>query len=84
MKIENLTEEESKTFVALLEKITNAETKVENIGGLRVWTIGNLEHRIIPSSVAIERLQNVIKELALLGKDLVWGPDLTVQVIRTE
>lgn len=49
---------------------------------IRLWKLGNLEHRIAPTKEAAEKLAS------LLGgytpgelMDLIWGPDLTVEII---
>lgn len=44
---------------------------------IRLWTMGSLEHRIIPTKAAVEKLRNIIKENHGDGVlNLVWGDDL--------
>jgi hypothetical protein len=46
----------------------------------RVWTLGSLEHGIIPKKETITKLQDQIKLLKEGSiEDIVWGPDLKVQ-----
>lgn len=46
-----------------------------------LWKLGDLEHKIIPSSESIEKLKDIV-ESHDYNKDLhvVWGPDLKVEV----
>jgi len=49
---------------------------------LVLWKLGNLEHKIIPSSESIDKLK---KEINSLDENeevqhVVWGPDLSVEV----
>lgn len=51
---------------------------------IRLWTLGSLEHRIVPTKYAIENLEKKIKEV--VGEEegvvnFVWGPDLEVKMI---
>lgn len=43
---------------------------------MRLWTLGNLEHRIFPSEDAMNQLENMLNEDGI--SDIIWGPDLTV------
>jgi hypothetical protein len=51
---------------------------------LRIWKLGSLEHKILPTEQAIETLATKIQEMLdnWDGKsdlDLIWGPELTVE-----
>lgn len=51
----------------------------------RVWTLGSLEHGIIPKKETIAKLQDQIKLLKEGSiEDIVWGPDLKVQEFDVE
>lgn len=44
---------------------------------IRLWTLGSLEHRMVPNQAAIERLANILKDWD--GKsdlEIIWGPEL--------
>lgn len=48
---------------------------------IRLWRLGSLEHKIIPTKEAVEKLRNILiqaqdEELT----DLVWGPELSVEM----
>ena len=46
---------------------------------IRVFKIGNLEHRIIPTELAAKELARIVGEEYQDGRlDLVWGPDLEI------
>lgn len=44
---------------------------------IRIWKLGSLEHKILPTKEAVEKLAGIVlgwdRETTL---DLVWGPDL--------
>lgn len=46
---------------------------------IRIWNLGSLEHRILPSQEAIDRLVTLLQAWQP-GEDLdlVWGPELTM------
>ncbi len=49
---------------------------------LRLWKLGSLEHSIVPTKLAIQKLEAKVKELTKDEVDVinfVWGPDLEVQ-----
>lgn len=54
---------------------------------IRLWTLGNLEHKVLPTPQAIRRFKRMLKnELRKLHDtepvlDIVWGPELSVQTI---
>ena len=51
---------------------------------IRVWKLGSLEHKILPSDNAMGKLGEILKNWD--GKsdlDLIWGPDISVEVINT-
>lgn len=51
---------------------------------IRLWTLGNFEHNIYPTSDAIKKLKKEVAELPTEGVgDIFWGPELTCTVIDT-
>ena len=51
---------------------------------IRLWSLGNLEHNIIPTKEAVDKLKKEIDALPKEGVgDIVWGPELTCTVIDT-
>ena len=44
----------------------------------RVWTLGNIEHKLFPTSEAVAKLRELINSDE---EDIIWGPDLTVTVL---
>lgn len=50
---------------------------------LRLWKLGSLEHKVVPTADNIKTLEEKLAFLFSSGKgtvDLVWGPDLTLEV----
>lgn len=49
---------------------------------LRIWKLGNLEHRILPTKEAIDRLADILMKWD--GKsdlDLIWSPDISMEQV---
>lgn len=46
-----------------------------------LWKLGNLEHRIMPTQLAIDRLAKLIKEAPPGDFHVIWGPDIEVVVL---
>lgn len=43
---------------------------------LRIWKLGSLEHRIVPSDKAVRRLQRILNKWDHKSDlDVIWGPD---------
>lgn len=53
---------------------------------IRLWKLGSLEHRIMPTQQGLNKLRNILKEsTAKSGEiDIVWGPELNVELIEIE
>ncbi len=46
----------------------------------RLWKLGSLEHKIVPTKDALEKLRKIIAGIHPGGvTDIVWGPDITLQ-----
>ena len=49
---------------------------------IRLWTLGNLEHKIIPSQHMVNKLRHILNDNADKDElDLVWGPDLSLKCV---
>ena len=47
------------------------------ISNVRLWTVGDLDHKIIPTKAAINKLRDILASNVGGGTmDLVWGPEL--------
>lgn len=54
------------------------------ISHIRLWKLGSLEHRILPTEHAINRLADVLTNNVGGGSiDLIWGPELELQETDT-
>lgn len=69
----------------MLEKMHLADTSALDgaISQVRVWTMGNLEAKILPTSAAINKLRNILTNIGGGVLDLVWGPELTFKESST-
>ena len=48
------------------------------ISNIRLWTLGNLDHKILPNRAAINKLRDILASNVGGGTmELVWGPELT-------
>lgn len=47
---------------------------------IRLWKLGSLEHKIIPSQEAIDKLRSILDGIGDGGFDIIWGPDLELEV----
>jgi len=47
---------------------------------LVLWTLGSLEHKLVPSEKAIKLLAEMIEDPNT--EHIVWGPDLKVTVVE--
>lgn len=55
------------------------------ISCIRVWKLGSLEHRIMPTQVAIQRLAEMLCNNVGGGvMDLIWGPELELLETKTD
>lgn len=54
------------------------------ISHIRLWKLGSLEHRILPTENAINRLAEILMNNVGGGAiDLIWGPELTLEETDT-
>lgn len=52
---------------------------------IRLWTLGNIEHKIYPSLAVTQKLANILKKARENPDeplDIIWGPDLSVEVVE--
>jgi len=49
---------------------------------IRIWKLGSLEHRMLPTPEAIKKFQDILNNIEV-GEDvdLAWGPDIDVLVV---
>lgn len=65
--------------IIMLEKMKLADLAALDgaISNVRLWTIGDLDHKIIPTKAAINKLRDILASNVGGGTmDLVWGPEL--------
>ena len=66
--------------IIMLEKMRLADLSALDgaISNIRLWTIGNLDHKILPNKTAINKLRNILASNVGGGTmELVWGPELS-------
>ena len=66
--------------IIMLEKMRLADLSALDgaISNIRLWTLGNLDHKILPNRAAINKLRDILASIVGGGTmELVWGPDLT-------
>ena len=53
---------------------------------VRVWTLGDLDHRIWPTQAAYDRLSKMLVDIHAGNgpHEIIWGPDLKVAVVKGE
>lgn len=65
--------------IIMLEKMKLADMSALDgaISSIRLWRLGNLEHKILPSKGSINKLRDVLAANTGGGTmDLVWGPEI--------
>tara|TARA_Y100001938_G_scaffold130763_1_gene187089 strand:- start:1488 stop:3500 length:2013 start_codon:yes stop_codon:yes gene_type:complete len=66
--------------IIMLEKMRLADLSALDgaISNIRLWTLGSLDHKILPNKNAINKLRNILASNVGGGTmELVWGPELT-------
>jgi hypothetical protein len=54
---------------------------------IRLWKLGNIDHKIYATDTAFERLGDILKtagENLVEELDIIWGPAITVQEIELD
>ena len=49
---------------------------------IRLWNLGSLEHKIVPTAAACKRLSEILNQKGGPPVDLIWGPDLTCTIVE--
>ncbi len=65
--------------ITMLEKMKLADLAALDgaLSNVRLWTVGDLDHKIIPTKAAINKLRDILASNVGGGTmDLVWGPEL--------
>jgi hypothetical protein len=65
--------------IIMLEKMRLADLSALDgaISNIRLWTLGDLDHKILPNKAAINKLRDILASNVGGGTmDLVWGPEL--------
>jgi hypothetical protein len=73
--------------ITMFEKFKLADMSALDgaISNIRLWNIGDLEHKILPTKAAIERLRDILATNVGGGTmDLVWGPELKFTESNTQ
>ena len=73
--------------IIMLEKMRLADLSALDgaISNIRLWTLGNLEHKILPNKAAINKLRDILSSNVGGGTmELVWGPELSFQESSSE
>ncbi len=73
--------------IIMLEKMKLADLAALDgaISNVRLWTIGDLDHKIIPTKAAINRLRDILASNVGGGTmDLVWGPEIDFKESTTQ
>lgn len=68
--------------IMMLEKMKLADLAALDgaISNIRLWTVGDLDHKIAPKKAIIDRLRDILASNVGGGTmDLVWGPELKFQ-----
>lgn len=73
--------------IIMLEKMRLADLSALDgaISNIRLWTLGNLEHKILPNKTAINKLRDILASNVGGGTmELVWGPELSFKESSSE
>ena len=66
--------------IIMLEKMRLADLSALDgaISNIRLWTLGSLDHKILPNKAAINKLRDILASNVGGGTmELVWGPELS-------
>lgn len=73
--------------IVMLEKMRLADMSALDgaISNIRLWTLGSLDHKILPNKAAINKLRDILSSNVGGGTmELVWGPELSFQESNSE
>lgn len=72
--------------INLLDKLELADSAALDgaISNIRIFTLGSLEHKIIPTAAAVSKLSDALENHPGVGTlDLIWSDDLKLQESKT-
>jgi len=73
--------------INMLEKMRLADLSALDgaISNIRLWTLGSLDHKILPNKAAINKLRDILTSNVGGGTmELVWGPELSFEESHSE
>lgn len=73
--------------IKLLDKMKLADLAALDgaISSIRIWKLGNMEHKILPTEVAFNTLAQILQNNVGGGvMDLIWGPELELSETSTD
>ncbi len=73
--------------IIMLEKMRLADLSALDgaISNIRLWTLGSLDHKILPNKAAINKLRDILSSNVGGGTmELVWGPELSFTESHSE
>ena len=73
--------------IVMLEKMRLADMSALDgaISNIRLWTLGSLDHKVLPNKAAINKLRDILASNVGGGTmELVWGPELSFQESNSE
>lgn len=73
--------------IVMLEKMRLADLSALDgaISNIRLWTLGSLDHKILPNKAAINKLRDILTSNVGGGTmELVWGPELSFTESHSE
>lgn len=73
--------------IIMLEKMRLADLSALDgaISNIRLWTLGSLDHKILPNKAAINKLRDILSSNVGGGTmELVWGPELSFKESSTD
>ncbi len=72
--------------ISLYEKLKLADRAALDgaISNIRIFKLGNLEHKIVPTEAAANKLASILESNVEAGTlDLIWGPDIELMESKT-
>jgi hypothetical protein len=69
----------------IVRDVKNRKTEKQpgEVNYLRIWKLGNLDHKIMPRAKAFDKLREALEEWdGYSTMDFMWGPDLQVEVFE--
>ena len=73
--------------ITMLEKMKLADMSALDgaISNIRLWRLGDFEHKVLPTKAAIDKLRNILASNVGGGTmDMVWGPELDFKESNTQ